>query len=83
MRARLLPIIFFTICLCFFVNEAQGQIATGPVSGTISSCVGTASFSPNLQQFTLTGTGLSANIIATAPAGFEISGSPSCRHLTA
>jgi gliding motility-associated-like protein len=76
MRARLLPIIFFTICLCFFVNEAQGQIATGPVSGTISSCVGTASFSPNLQQFTLTGTGLSANITATAPAGFEISGSP-------
>jgi len=47
-------------------------ITTGAVTGTISACVGTASASPNIQQFTVSGANLSANIIASAPAGFEV-----------
>ena len=48
-------------------------IAIGPVTGIISACSGTASSSPNLQQFTVTGSGLTAGIVLTAPAGFELS----------
>jgi len=48
-------------------------ITAGNVSGSISSCVGTASVSPNIQQFTVSGSLLTTDITATAPVGFELS----------
>ncbi len=48
-------------------------ITAGTATGAISACVGTASVSPNVQQFTVSGNGLTANVTATAPAGFEVS----------
>ncbi len=50
-------------------------ITTGNVSGSIYSCLGTASLSPNIQQFTVSGSNLNGNISAVAPSGFEISAS--------
>jgi hypothetical protein len=48
-------------------------ITAGTVSGSIAACAGTASASPSVQQFTVSGNYLTGNITATAPAGFEIS----------
>ncbi|MDF2433866.1 MAG: hypothetical protein JWP44_3497 [Mucilaginibacter sp.] len=48
-------------------------IVPGAVTGTISACQGTASASPNIQQFTVSGHSLTSNIVAAAPAGFELS----------
>jgi Domain of unknown function (DUF2341)/PKD-like domain/LCCL domain len=49
-------------------------IITGTtVTGTITSCQGTASADPKLQQFIAAGTGLTADIMVTAPADFEVS----------
>ena len=53
--------------------NAQPAIITGAVNGTITACAGSPSASPNIQQFTVSGTGLQGDIIATAPIGFEIS----------
>lgn len=51
-------------------------ITSGPVSGIISTCIGSPSATPNIQQFTVSGNGLTGNITATAPSGFEISLTP-------
>ena len=48
-------------------------ITVGTATGTISACQGSPSASPDIQQFTVSGTGLTNNITATAPAGFELS----------
>jgi hypothetical protein len=48
-------------------------ITTGAVSGSISACTGTASASPGVQQFNVSGVNLTADIIVTAPTGFEVS----------
>ena len=48
-------------------------ISASTATGTITACTGTASSSPNIQQFTVSGSNLSYNITATAPAGFEVS----------
>jgi gliding motility-associated-like protein len=48
-------------------------ITTTQATGSISACAGTASVSPQVQQFTVNGSNLTANITATAPTGFEIS----------
>jgi len=53
--------------------NASPAITTTLVSGSISACVGSASASPNIQQFTVSGTDLTADIAATAPTGFEVS----------
>jgi len=45
-------------------------------TGTINSCSGTASASPYLQQLSVGGYGLTANITATAQGGFELSFDP-------
>jgi len=61
------------------VNPAaatQPSITAGLVTGNITACVGTASASPNLQQFTVSGSNLIADITATAQPGFEISLNP-------
>ena len=48
-------------------------IVASAATGTISACMGTASASPNIQQFTVSGNNLTTNIVATAPAGFQLS----------
>jgi len=55
------------------VNPAAPTITAGPVTGSISACVGTASASPYIQQFTVSGSDLTAGIKATAPADFQVS----------
>jgi gliding motility-associated-like protein len=52
------------------------SITAGAVTGTISACFGSASVSPAIQQFKVSGSGLTANITANAPAGFEVSLTP-------
>jgi len=51
-------------------------IEVGPVTGSIVSCSGTASANPYLQQVGIGGYGLTADITATAPNGFELSLDP-------
>jgi len=48
-------------------------IIADTVKGSISACEGTASLSPNIQQFTVSGANLTDNVMVTAPAGFEVS----------
>ncbi len=51
-------------------------ITASTVTGNISACAGANSASPNIQQFTVSGSGLTTGITATAPPDFEISLSP-------
>src|SRR6185312_4499352 len=56
------------------LNDRWAPIITvGPVIGRISACVGSPAASPNIQQFTVTGSNLTTDITLTAPTGFEIS----------
>jgi len=48
-------------------------ITTSVVTGIITTCLGSASTIPNIQQFQVSGLGLTGNITATAQPGFEIS----------
>jgi gliding motility-associated-like protein len=57
------------------INPPQ-PIEYSTPTGTITSCSGTASASPYLQQFNVGGYGLTADITATAPGGFELSLDP-------
>ena len=52
--------------------ETPGILA-GAVSGKITSCVGTASVSPYIQQFDVSGNALTGDVTANAPPGFELS----------
>jgi len=57
--------------------KAEAQIITvGPVTGTINACEYSASASPNLQQFTVSGNNLQGDITATCSGNFDISVSP-------
>jgi len=59
------------------VTKAAGAtIAPGAATGSISACAGEASVNPNIQQFTVSGSNLTGNIIATAPTNFQVSLSP-------
>jgi len=49
------------------------QLIVGEVTGAISACAGTASANPAIQQFTVSASGLSANVLVTAPTNFEVS----------
>jgi gliding motility-associated-like protein len=49
------------------------KINASNASGNISSCLGTASVSPYVQQFSISGNNLTGNITADAPTGFELS----------
>jgi gliding motility-associated-like protein len=53
--------------------DAVANITTSPIMGSIVACLGLPSVSPNIQQFTVSGSNLTGNITASAPAGFEIS----------
>ena len=55
------------------VQGAGPTINAGAVTGTIAACVGSASASPKVQQFTVSGSSLTANISVNAPASFEVS----------
>ncbi|MEO7263635.1 MAG: T9SS type A sorting domain-containing protein [Ferruginibacter sp.] len=55
------------------IAPPPATITAGAVTGSISTCQGTASASPALQQFDVSGAGLIANITVTAPANFEVS----------
>ena len=54
-------------------SYTQPTITTSPVTGRISACVGLPSNSPYIQQFSVSGTGLTGNVTATASTGFEVS----------
>lgn len=51
-------------------------ITSSTATGNISACAGMASTSPNIQQFTVSGSNLTSDITATAPTGFELSFTP-------
>jgi gliding motility-associated-like protein len=53
--------------------EPSPVINAGIATGNISSCQGTASVNPAVQQFTVSGVNLTAGITATVPPGFELS----------
>lgn len=65
------------ICIITLLSTQQfahaQTITAGTVTGTIIACSGTVSANPNLQQFTVSGIGLTSNIIVTAPTNFEVS----------
>lgn len=61
-----------TIKYTIIVNPTS-NIITNPVTGSISACVGSASASPDIEQFTVSGNNISADVTATAPKDFEIS----------
>jgi gliding motility-associated-like protein len=55
------------------VNPASAALIVSEATGAISTCVGSASVSPAIQQFTVSGSNLTAPVTATAPTGFEVS----------
>jgi gliding motility-associated-like protein len=61
--------------LTITVNPAPSLSVTN-VTGTISACAGSPSASPLVQQFSVSGRGLTAGPLVTAPSGFEVSLSP-------
>jgi gliding motility-associated-like protein len=58
------------------VTFAMQNITTSFVRGSIYACAGSASESPQVQQFSVSGELLVDDIKATAPNGFEVSLSP-------
>jgi len=58
-------------------NNISPAFTVGTMTGNISACAGTASISPHLLQFTVSGTGLSAGVTVNASVDFEVSLSPS------
>jgi len=54
-------------------TSTPAVIAASTVTGNITACVGTASATPNIQQFTVSGNTLTSAVTATAPTGFEVS----------
>src|SRR4051812_6478691 len=77
MSNKVFLIYAFCAILLFATKSGAQTISTGQVNGAITACVGTASFDPNIQQFLVTGNGLSADISVTAPTNFEIATSAS------
>lgn len=55
------------------ITQAIPYVIASAASGSITACEGSASASPKLQQFTVSGTLLTGDILLTAPANFEIS----------
>jgi gliding motility-associated-like protein len=73
MRNKLWVVCFiFLLCLKAFVLQAQ-TITAAKATGVIIACAGTASVSPQIQQFAISGSNLTGDITATAPTGFELS----------
>ncbi len=73
---RYLLITSIILFLCCFLPAAKvrAQVITkSAATGNIFACAGTASASPYIQQFTVSGTGLTANITIAVTSGFEVS----------
>ena len=71
---NILLYIFIIVAVFASIPRAAAQsISAGTVTGGISACAGSASASPNTQQFTVSGSSLTGNITASAPAGFQVS----------
>lgn len=58
------------------VKPSMPIVAAGMVKGSISTCAGIPSASPEIEQFTVYDTSLQAAITVSAPPGFEVSLSP-------
>ncbi len=73
---RYLLVISIILFLCCFVRATKARaqsITASSVTGSISACAGTASVSPNILEFTVSGSGLTGDITVTAPNNFEVS----------
>ena len=64
---------FVSFCCLAHVTLKAQTITEGTASGTIYACLGSPSSSPNIQQFTVNGSGLTTDITASAPTNFEVS----------
>jgi gliding motility-associated-like protein len=79
---RFLPLVIIISLFCLpitthaKVNLPIPTITAGPITGNISACEGSSSVSPNIQQFTVSGSGLTTDITVTSPADFEVSLNP-------
>jgi gliding motility-associated-like protein len=51
-------------------------ISVGSITGSIVSCAGAASATPNIEQFSVSGNYLTNDVIVTAPSGIEVSSTP-------
>ena len=58
---------------CCISTVSVPTITASPVSGTIKACNGTPSANPDIQQFTASGSDLTADILVTAPPHFQVS----------
>jgi gliding motility-associated-like protein len=67
------------LLLCSLVAKAQvggPNYGNGKANGTITACAGTASVSPNIQQFTVSGNDLTSPMTISPPEFFELSLNP-------
>jgi len=58
------------------VNPSPPTLTAGSVTGNILACTGSVSASPNIQQFSVAGNHLTADIHIGAPVNFEVSLDP-------
>jgi YVTN family beta-propeller protein len=65
--------LFIAMLVSLQFANAQAVITADAATGSISACFGNASVTPSVQQFTASGTGLTADITVTAAADFEVS----------
>jgi gliding motility-associated-like protein len=59
--------------ITFKIKINPTTLTASSVSGNITACQGSPSASPDLQQFTVTGTNLTGNVQVAAPTNFEVS----------
>jgi len=64
------------LLLCSLAVKAQPGYGSGKARGNIIACAGTASASPNIQQFTVFGDNLTSPMEITAPEYFQLSLAP-------
>lgn len=69
------PTVSFDITISPYAAKDPTYTAT-PATGAITACQGTASASPNIQQFKVSGSNLTDDINTSAPSGFEVSLNP-------
>ncbi|TSJ38893.1 T9SS type B sorting domain-containing protein [Mucilaginibacter corticis] len=81
------------ILLCYFsvnvlgqtrrqVNAVAPEIFAGLVTGSIATCPGSPSSSPDIQQFVVVGNSLTDPVTIAAPTGFEVSLTPGADYVS-
>lgn len=55
------------------ISPNPPSLTVGVVTGSITACQGSPSTNPDLEQFTVSGSGLIGNVQVTAPPNFEVS----------